>query len=169
MNTAQLRSWLEKHIDDICSFMDYEPTLDSDEELRRTLGYWFDDQEVDLGGHRFVHLGIDGTGSQLAAWFRPGVDGPPPVVIFGSEGGTGVLVATPRDWAFALAHCPFFDTDEEPARLTVEDCEDEQALGRYQRAVERKLGDLPGMDELTEGLEDLNTEFAAWLEPRLPG
>lgn len=169
MTIDDLRAWLEKYIDDICSFMDYEPSLDSERELRKTLGYWFDDKQVDLGGHRFVHLGIDGTGSQLAAWIRPGAEGPPPVVIFGSEGESGVLVASPRDWALAIAHCPFFDTEEEPARLSVEGCEDPKALGKYQTAVERKLGEIPDLEELTEGLEDLNAELEAWMEPLLAG
>jgi hypothetical protein len=75
MTAEELQAWLETHIYDIHAFMDYEPTIDSDDELMTTLGYWFRRDDWREAEYRFVHLGIDGMGSQFAAWIRPGAEG----------------------------------------------------------------------------------------------
>jgi hypothetical protein len=106
MDLEALRTWLVEHVHDIAACMDYEPTLDTDEELARTLGHWFGSTRWAASGHRFVHLGIDGTGGQFAAWIRPNAPAPYPVVLFGSEGGRGVLASSPLRWAQILAHAP---------------------------------------------------------------
>lgn len=181
MTAEELQTWLEENIDLIMAFMDYEPTIDSEEELSMTLGFWFDNDTWNDRGDSFLHLGIDGTGSQFAAWVRPGDEGPPPIVFFGSEGGTGVLVRTPQDWAMALAHAPGVDEypDEGPAQLDPdanwmldeeadEDmvAEARSALARYREYVQEKFGGLSDLDTLTADLEELNEEFAAWIAQR---
>jgi len=45
MTAEELQIWLEEHIDEIFSFMDYEPTIESEEELAGTLRYWFDRED----------------------------------------------------------------------------------------------------------------------------
>ena len=69
---------------------------------------------MDLG-RQVRPLGIRRTGSQIAVWVRA-QDDKRPVVFFGSEGGLGVLTATPQAFALALAHAPYFDGFDEPAR-----------------------------------------------------
>lgn len=181
MTAEELQAWLEENIDLIVVFMDYEPTIDSDEELAMTLGFWFDNDAWNSRGDSFTHLGIDGTGSQFAAWNRPGDEGPPPIVFFGSEGGAGVLVRSPVDWAMALAHAPGVDEypDDGPAHLDPEvnwmldDEQDEDmieearsALAQYREEIQNRLGSLSDLDTLTADLDDLNIEFAAWIAER---
>lgn len=182
MTAEDLQAWLEDQIDLIVAFMDYEPTIDSDDELAMTLGFWFDNENWNERGDHFIHLGIDGRGSQFAAWARPGDDGPPPIVYFGSEGGMGVLVREPLDWAMALAHAP--GIDEHPAdgaarldpdanwMLDAEEDEDlveeaRSALARYQQLVQERLGSLSDLETVTADLDDLNAEFTAWVTDRM--
>lgn len=170
MTAEELQAWVDEHIDDIVCFMDYEPTIETDEDLAGTLRYWFDREDWN-DGQRFVHLGIDGMGSQFAAWVRPGSN-ETPIVYFGSEGGRGVLVGSPRDWALALAYAPWIDeypTDDGPAGLTEGEVEDEaqEALESYRGALQARFGAVPSLEQLTSGLEDLNKEFLAWVESRL--
>ncbi|QDG51127.1 hypothetical protein FIV42_10385 [Persicimonas caeni] len=179
MTVEELQQWLEEHIDKIFTFMDYEPTIDSEEEFATTMGYWFGDEGWTEAGYEFAHLGIDGMGSQFAAWIRPGAEGPPPVVYFGSEGGSGVLVRSPRDWAMVLAYAPGVDeypTFTSPARLDpelnwmLEDddpdaaAEAERALEHYRAACVERFGDVPSFEELTSGLDELNEEFRGWID-----
>lgn len=181
MTAEELQAWLEENIDLIVVFMDYEPTIDSDEELAMTLGFWFDNDAWNTRGDSFAHLGIDGMGSQFAAWTRPGDDGPPPIVYFGSEGGAGVLARTPLDWAMALAHAPGINeySDEGPAELDPEanwmmdDEQDEDmieearsALATYRESVQSRFGSLSDLDSVTADLDELNAEFAAWIAER---
>ena len=67
MTPEELQEWLDKYFIEISIFMDYEASMDSEESLCSTLEYWFSDDSWKEGGHRFVHLGIDGRGSQFAA------------------------------------------------------------------------------------------------------
>jgi len=178
MTPMELQDWLTEHIDRIVAFVDYEPTIESEEELAETFGYWFGSGRWAEAGHRFVHLGIDGTGGQFAVWLRKGAQAPHPVVLFGSEGGRGVLATTPARWAQILAHAPTIDDYEEPASLSAEGNwmldpgesdpdEVEEARGllaEYRAAVEARFGPLPALDELTAGLAELNAEFIAWIE-----
>ncbi len=181
MTAEELQAWLEDNVDLIVAFMDYEPTIDSNEELAMTLGFWFDNDAWNTRGDSFVHLGIDGMGSQIAAWHRPGDDGPPPIVYFGSEGGAGVLVRTPLDWAMALAHAPGIDEypDDGPACLDPEAnwmLDDEQdddlieeargALAQYREQVQSKFGSLSDLDTVTSDLDELNAEFTNWISER---
>ena len=174
MTVEELQSWLEDHIDQIFSFMDYEPTIESDEDLADTLRYWFDREDWN-DGQKFVHLGIDGMGSQIAAWLRPAPQSSP-VVYFGSEGGRGVLVRSTKDWAQMLAYAPYIDEypgDDEPACLVEreddDDLDDEaqEALADYRAAVTAKFGGLSDFSTLTSGLEELNDQFTTWVESRL--
>ncbi len=71
MTPEALGKWLSDNVDSIYSFMDYEPTLETEAELAETLGQWLGNKRWAKGGDRFVHLGIDGAGSQFAAWIRP--------------------------------------------------------------------------------------------------
>lgn len=181
MTAEELQAWLEENIDLIVAFMDYEPTIDSDEELAMTLGFWFDNDAWNDRGDHFAHLGIDGMGSQFAAWQRPGDEGPPPIVYFGSEGGCGVLVRTPMDWVMALAHAPGIDEypAEGQARLDTEsnwmlDAEQDDemveeartALAEYQGIVQERFGAINDLDSLTADLDEINAEFAAWIAAR---
>jgi len=180
MTVDELRNWLEEHIDEIFAFMDYEATLRDDEEMMRDLGkYWFDGKENwNPSNYRFVHLGHDGTGSDVAAWIRPGVDGPPPIVVFGSEGGTGVLTTSPLAWAQIVAHGVELDTYSEPAcvgkeedhdRDEEEEAEAQAGLTAYRKAVEARFGALPTLETLTSGLDELNAVFNGWIAGVLEG
>ena len=176
MNPEQLQAWVQAHIDDLFRFMDYEPTVD-DAEFLDTMGSWLDN-ETWASDDRFVHLGIDGTGSQVAVWVRA-QDEQRPVVFFGSEGGLGVLTATPEAFALALAHAPYFESFEEPAGLAKQDDpladkDDEEreeaqaAFERYRAAVRKELGDIPALQDLTTGLDVLNRELLEWVKARSP-
>ncbi len=179
MTTDELRSWLKEHCDTIVMFMDYEPYLESEEELAETLGYWFDGSDWKTDGQRFVQLGADGTGSQFAAWIRDGV-AEIPVVIFGSEGGRGVVAKSCEDWAKIIAHAPSVDEygDDDLAEIDVgfnflldEDENDpdelqeaKDALADYKQAVEARFGSLPAFEDLTTGLKPMSEEFGAWID-----
>jgi alkanesulfonate monooxygenase SsuD/methylene tetrahydromethanopterin reductase-like flavin-dependent oxidoreductase (luciferase family) len=170
MEAQDLQRWLEDHVQEIFQFMDYEATIESDEQLAVTLGYWLGDENWrEQTDHRFVHLGIDGTGSQVAAWMRPEEDGPPPIVFFGSEGGVGVLTATPLNWALLIAHAPWlneYPSDGGPARaVALDDVDDDgaEALADYRDAVTERFGELPSFDDLTSDIDDLNEAFEQWV------
>lgn len=177
MDLADLRALLEEHAHTIFAFMDYEPTLATDDHLAATLGFWFGSPRWAETGHRFVHLGSDGTGGQIAAWIRPGAQPPHPVVLFGSEGGRGVLAASPADWARIVAHASFIDDYDTPASATPyrayldekqyspEDVARARLhLDAYRAAVEDRFGSIPPLEELIDELEDLNAVFLAWVE-----
>ncbi len=176
INPEQLQAWVVTHVDDLSQFIDYEPTVD-DAEFADTMGSWLDN-EAWASDDRFVHLGIDGTGSQVAVWVRAH-DEQRPVVFFGSEGGLGVLTASPEAFALALAHAPCFEPFEEPARLGTQDDplegkDDEErvdaqaALDRYRVAVRKELGEPPALSTLTTGLDELNRELLDWVKARSP-
>ena len=180
MTPEELQEWLDNYLIEISMFMDYEPSIKTEESLRLTLEHWFADDAWKEGGHRFVHLGIDGRGSQFALWIRPGSeDEEPPVVYFGSEGGGGVIAASPKDWALAVAHAPGIDeypsgggqsvldpdgnwkiADDDPG-FAAEREENLAHLETYRSAVEERFGAIPDLDELTDGLDELRSEFAA--------
>jgi hypothetical protein len=157
--------------------MDYEPSIYDEDDLADTLNYWFDTPSWRDGGHRFLHLGIDGTGSQVAAWVRPGhePDATTPVVFFGSEGERTVLAASPLDWAFMIAHAPGLWGSFEPMASLREDEEDEfyededeerpsQLLARYHELVENTHGEVPSFEELRGRASVLDEEFVTWVD-----
>lgn len=192
MTPTDLQGWLSDHIDHISRFMDYEATIDSEEALADTLDAWLGGEGWRGNGHRFVHLGIDGMGGQFAAWVRPddvedagdGSGSGPPVVLFGSKGGRGVLARSPEAWAQIVAWAPFIDEyggdpsfgaeDGETAPIPLkaegswmlEDAEPEtrEALEAYRAAVEARFGELPPLEELAAGREALDAEFRAWVD-----
>jgi len=175
MDGAALQRWVTEHVDHIFAFMDYEPTIEEADEVKSTLGYWLDNHEW-ASDDEFLHLGIDGTGSQFLVWKRAS-DQQAPVVFFGSEGGLGVLTATPAAFAQALAHRPWVDGYEEPASLTDNEGDDldedeaaeaDKALATYKAAVEDRFGPLPSLAELTAGVDALNQELRAWVAERSP-
>ena len=178
LTPADLRQWLTDHIDEIYAFMraDYEPTLASEDDLTTILGtYGFRDEHWNRPGYRFVHLGHDACGGEVAAWIRPGHEhSEPPVVFFGSEGGHGVLAATLTRWALLLAHAPEIHeypvpsvvgpvTDssqkDDPETLAAE----AKALAAYRQAALGRFGQIPEMDVLTSDVDALNAEFTAWV------
>lgn len=174
MTLEELQAWLIEHLDDIASFMDYEASLDDEATLAATLDAWFDSEHWRSSDHRFIHLGIDGTGGQFAAWIAPGSAPPYPIVLFGSEGGAGVLCASPSDWAQILAHAPVIDDLGEPASVLPADDDDdldeeaEEALESYRAAVENHFDAWPSLLELTEDLESLNEQFLEWVNDHRP-
>lgn len=105
-------------------------------------------------------------------------------MFFGSEGGRGVLTATPERFAQALAHgvmfeeYPGFGSDGEPDppsvltkenwMLTADDPEEaaeaQEALAHYREDAGARFGAIPPLGQLTAGLEDLNAEFIGWME-----
>lgn len=186
MNAIELREWLEAH-DEIMSFTDFESTFDDDEEFSTTMQYWFNNPEWNDGKYTFVHVGIDGMGSQFAVWKRPDSD-VMPVVYFGSEGGRGVLTKSPEGFALALSYgigideYDYSNDMEGPAKISagnwmldeavdgdLEDGEDDpQALlARYQSTTAKKFGKIPPLEELIGELEELNKEFMTWVESRV--
>lgn len=181
MTNEELQKWLDEQFDEIFRFMEYEPSIDSEEQLATTLGYWFGNDEWKEGGHRFLHLGIDGAGGQFAIWLRPGFQDPHPVVYLGSEGGAGVVASSPENWALSIAHAPGlneYPTAGGPATLEPElnyllDEEGEEgeeakeALARYRTAAEERFGAIPELSKLTGDLDELNQQFAAWMAKAL--
>ncbi len=176
MDEAALQAWLTAHIGDLMMFLDYEASID-DERLTDTLQSWFGGTRWHESGHRFIHLGQDGSGGQFAVWVRPGASAPHPVVVLGSEGGRGVLVGSPTAWAQVLAHGVSIDDYNEPAVLHAgkawslsdgvgedERAEAQEALATYRAAVETELGPLPPFEELTAGLDSVNDEFGAFVD-----
>lgn len=197
MTPTDLQHWLTTHIDQIVRFLDYEPTIDTDEELADTLDAWLGGADWRGSGHRFVHLGIDGMGGQFAAWVRPedagdeknGESGEPPVVLFGSEGGRGVVARSPEAWAQIVAWAPFVDEyggdpgfgaedgEATPIPLEAESSwllkdpmspeEGEaarEALEEYRAALEERFGEMRPLEELAAGREALDAEFRTWVE-----
>ena len=173
MTPADLREWLEGHIGDIFTFMDYEATLQGDDEFRDELHeYWFAGDGPEDRGYRFVHLGHDGSGGQFAAWIKPGSP-QIPVVFFGSEGGVGVMVSSLERWPAVLTHAPWISEEhDEPSSVTdvvssaLEDGDEEalEALERYRVAYTERFGPAPALSELLTGLGELNDEFRGWIE-----
>ncbi len=178
MNVEQLRSWLEEQCDLIFGAMDYEPSLYDEDDLADTLNYWFNTPNWREGGHRFIHLGIDGTGSQIAAWVRPGhePDDATPVVFFGSEGDCTVLAANPLDWAFTIAYAPGFwepfdemdGLQEEEEDDYYEDVGDEERpsrrLARYREVVSNAHGEVPSFADLRGRASVFQEEFTTWID-----
>lgn len=178
MSPKELAQWLSQNADRIDAFMDYEIVIESEEELAATLEFWFEHSRWVATNHRFIPLGVDGTGSQFAAWIRPG-NTQIPVVFFGSEGGAGVVAASCDLWAQTIAFAPAIDEYPEPgdARLSVEmnwkfDNDlvgDELAdhayamQSAYRVEVEERFGKLTSLEELMSGLEDIEAEFEQWL------
>ena len=178
MKIDDLKNWLTKHEDAIHTFMDYELSFNSEERLASTLGSWFGTEaKTEIP---FSHLGIDGRGSQFAAWKRD--DGSTPIVYFGSEGGAGVVANSPTDWALAIAlgldieEYPNFETDapscliNEPA-WKISDYDDEfddpdynpnLMLEAYKTACIEKFGALKTYDEIVLNLGDINDAFTVW-------
>ena len=180
MDTTELRAWLELHCMDVFAFMDYEPTLSSDDALAGTMDAWFGTDAWRATGHRFVDLGTEGSGSLFAAWIRPGAVEPFPVVLLGSEGGRGVLASSPARWAQLVAHAPLIDDCHEPASAVVRSDEEldeafQRAAGRdpraslraYRDACAARFGPLPTRDDLTGGLDALNGELLAWVAAQI--
>ncbi len=181
MTPDDLQAWLRANTDHIFGFTDYEVALGSVEDLHGMLGDWFRDETWNTPGYRFVPLGQDGTGGAVALWFRPGVEGPPPVVFFGSEGGCGVLAASPENWAKVLAHGPriveYADPDTATSALSREanwvlasDAEPERRdrarahLEAYRRAVLERFGSLESFDHLAAVSAADQHELRTWVE-----
>ena len=177
MTLEEYAQWAEEHAGTMMSFMDFEASPFDDEDLTDTLNAWFADKNWSAAGHRFVSLGIDGTGGLFNLWIRAGApEGPHPVVLLGSEGGHGVLAADLKTFILQTAHAVFFSPYEEPACAEPhdgdfedddwDDDDDERPRAqhaRYQAAVEAALGPIPPLAELTAGLEALNTAFCGWV------
>ena len=168
MSVEELQAWLTGRIGDITGFMDYESADYGEEGLADTLDSWFDTPRWRGPGHRFHHLGIDGTGSQVAAWVRAGsaADEPAPVVFFGSEGELSVLARRPLDWAFLLAHAPAL-WDMSAPMLSLREDEDERskaALASYREGVENTFGAIPTFESLRDGVAPLDAELLAWVD-----
>ncbi|MCB9780546.1 MAG: hypothetical protein H6742_18410 [Alphaproteobacteria bacterium] len=175
MNETELIDWLKIHLFEIATFMDYQPTMRTQEALYGTLAkHWFRRDDWGSRGDRLVSLGQDGTGGLICLWQGP--ESPPPgaIVIFGSEGGLGVLATSPERFVQLVAHAPFFDPYQKPARATAEgnwqleedDGSDPEGpthmLARYRAATEAQFGPLPPMDALTEGALELSDALVAW-------
>lgn len=181
MTPDELIEWVLAHAAHLFAFTDYETTLSSEEDLRAVLGEsWFRDADWNEPGYRFLHLGHDGTGGEVALWLRPGDERPPPVVFFGSEGGTGVLAPTPDAWAKALAYGPaiveYADVETATSRLSIEEneclaadadparkAEAEKHLDAYRRATIARFGPLPPFDELVAVDDADHRELHAWV------
>lgn len=181
MTPDELTEWLREHAAQIFAFTDYEIALSSEEDLRAVLGEsWFRDADWNEPGYRFLHLGHDGTGGEVALWLRPGDERSPPVVFFGSEGGTGVLAPSPDAWVKALAYGPaileYADVETATSRLSIEEneylaadadpaqkTEAEEHLDAYRRATIARFGSLPPFDELVAVDEADQRELKEWV------
>lgn len=182
MTPDQLKQWLLAHADDISGFTDYEIEIISDAELHSDLGEsWFRDEGWNEPGYRFVHLGQDGTGGLVTLWFRPDSDTPPPVVFFGSEGGCGVVAASPEAWAKVLAHGPmlveFAEVDTETSAMSLEEnwyladdaapehrAEAQARLQAYRTATVERFGSLEPFDDLAAVDASDQVELKTWVE-----
>ncbi len=178
MTPEELGKWLSENLDEIYTFMDYEATIDSEKELAVTLGHWLGSDFWATTKHRFIHLGIDGAGSQFAAWIRPG-ETQIPVVFFGSEGGAGALATSCKNWAKTIAYAPAIEEYTEPGHRRLDpgqnwkidgdevgqDQADEAkaAQATYRAAVEKRLGKMPSLHQLMTDLDKVDAEFVQWV------
>ncbi len=182
MTPQELRQWLLAHAEHIFSFTDYEVALSSEEDLQSILEEdWFRVESWNEPGYRFVPLGQNGTGGEVALWVRANDARPSPIVFFGPGGGTGVLAPSPDAWPKALAYGPSIveydsDFDANTSRLSVEanprigsdaDPARRAAAGRglaaYRRATIERFGALPPFDELVTVDPADRREFGAWI------
>lgn len=179
LTVLDLRAWLLEHADAIAGFMDYEATLEDDDAFAQSLGDWFGEEDWNPSGYGFVHLGHDGAGSVVAAWLHDGEEAhEAPVILFGSEGGYGVLTPSPWAWAQAITHAPALDEHDSDAPLSPdanwmldpddndpEDLADAQAdLASYQAAAAARFGQAPDFEALIDVSEALREELAEWIE-----
>jgi hypothetical protein len=180
MHPEELQAWLAEHAAQVFEFTDYEIAFSAEDVLGENLErYWFRDPLWNQPGYRFVSLGQDGTGGEVALWLRPHQD-KAPVVFFGSEGGSGVLTASPLAFAQALAYAPLLQEYEKgdldaPSRLSLEhnwrlsgdDHEQTEAakdaLARYRLATEMRLGQLPPFESLISIPPTMQAEFRDWV------
>jgi len=181
MNAQQLRHWLLQQAGDIQRFTDYQIVFESHHELMATLGTsWFSDVAWNEPRYSFVSLGQDGSGGMIAVWLASQRPDSEPIVFFGSEGGAGVIAESPLRFAQALAYAPLLleyeagDLDA-PSRLSCEDnwylqdedranaAEARDALSRYRRSVEERLGPLPAFESLVAVPGSLQSEFREWV------
>jgi hypothetical protein len=181
VSPEELQGWLLERAAEISAFTDYEITFSSEADLREKLGrYWFRDPDWNEAGYRFVSLGQDGGGSEVALWLGPRQSNAAPVVFFGSEGGSGVVSASPSAFVQALAYAPLLqeyrkgDLDA-PSRLSLEDNwflsgEDPEqtsaangALARYRQSTEERFGQLPPFERLIDVPPTVQAEFREWV------
>lgn len=181
MNIQQLQDWLLEHADDIHRFTDYEIKFASDDVMRTNLElHWFSDRDWSEPGYRFVSLGQDGTGGEVAAWLSPRRPDDAPIVFFGSEGGAGVVAASPLAFAQALAYGPILQEYEKddldaPSRLSLEGnwflsgndagqvAAAKDALGRYRQSAEERLRPVPPFESLVKIPQTVQSEFHDWV------
>lgn len=189
MSPQEIQSWLETLRIDLPDVMDYETSyFESDEEFAESLDTWFGSDDWQKSGHKFINLAGDSMGSSFALWVRPGHDPAlAPIAYFGDEGGYGILARNARTWAQIIAYAPRFatsvmDEDDEYFRANLnfdyhleymeENDIDTQsakdAYDRIQKATIQKFGTLPDFESLTANLDDLNAEFATWIEKFIP-
>lgn len=181
MNAVELQKWLSEHADEIFAFTDYEAIMGFQGDLCENLETcWFRDPCWNEPGYRFLPLGQDGSGGDVAIWLSPRPGNESCVVFFGSEGGRGVLTDSALAFAQALAYAPVITeyakaTLDAPSYLSIEDnwyfsgeIPDQAATARtaittYRRAVEERFGPLPPFETLATVSADLQAEFCAWV------
>lgn len=169
-----LHAWITTHADDLSEFGDIEPTplTDIDDDVAD----WFGDRPYAESGDRFIQVARMGDGSMYAAWLRPGVQGPPPIVFFGSDGDSGVLAKDPTDFAHALAFGTDMDDPDGQGTVRItgalsilggepDDDDDDDAavsLRTYRQAVIDRFGALRTLDVQGRDVGPLATAFATW-------
>lgn len=180
MDVDQLQQWLLEHAENISAFTEFEVQLGTESDLQTNLqDYWFRDPQWNEPGYRFIPLGQDGTGGEVAVWLAPLRPHASPVVFFGSEGGAGVVAASPLDFVRALAYGPAFleyaGSLTEPSCLSLSenwflsDDDAEQsgvanaALARYRVATQHRFGELPCFEALSNIPVSMQSEFRAWV------
>lgn len=181
MDAEQLQQWLLGHAADIFDFTDLEISYCAEDALHQNLElYWFRDPEWNQPGYRFLSLGRDGTGGEVAIWLAPSRPDAAPVVFFGSEGGAGVLTESPLAFAMALTYAPLILEYEKgnldaPSRLSTEDNwflsgddleqrgRASEALARYRRSSDGRLGRVPAFENLISVPPTMQSEFLDWV------
>lgn len=176
----------ELGINFFASFIPMEPNRT---ETREFLDAWFRRTDHSTE-YTFETIGVDGAGGHFATWHRPDEQGPLPLVFFTSDGGACILCESVWDWPLIMAHGvgPYeYDVykdlnDVSPAEVdpnaneylgnqryvgrngTDPDPYVQKAYERYRDGVEKKHGELPPLNELLSGRDELRREFAAWIQ-----
>lgn len=170
MNIEELRRWLDKHTDDLCEILDFEPddeVLDYDGYFKYWLG---DDKTFDDAGYEFEAVAQDGTGGKFVLWSSLKF-GTSPLVFFGSEGGHGVLTKDFQHLPLILAHGVFiseYGDGDGPTSVQVDDdAQSKQELVRYRAATVAEFGELPPLDSMIGGCDLLNEELRDWIARHL--
>jgi len=132
---------------------------------RQALGNWFGSDRWAADGTEFLQFGLDGTGGMYLLWGYPDLEGEPPVVILGSEGGAG-LIATSLAELTELMTCgeSLVTYGDQIEWITLDESEDTVDWPALRRAVSLPEA-TPATDPnaATQAARASHPDFPAWV------